>query len=128
MNCGQGAGLPARRMLLQGTEDIELAHAALDTRSMAQCLEREYDFSPKQAQGTAIMLDDITALKADMSVVKDDITALKEDMSVMKGDILALDKKIGDLKKDNIWMKAIGAVILVIVVYPLLAEFGIIPL
>ena len=129
---------------------IQMAHAAFDTLSAAQRLEKEFGFPPKQAEGTAKLVhehlvgtvatkDDIAAvkgeLKAEIAAVKSDVAAVKDDVAAVKDDVKALDAKIGALDKrvdtglievrsDLKWLKGIGAAIVAALVLPWLAELA----
>ena len=109
-----------------------MAHAAFDTLSAAQRLEKEFGFPPKQAEGTARLVhehlvgtvatkEDIAAvkgeLKAEIAAVKSDVAAVKDDVAAVKSDVAAV-------KSDLKWLKGIGAAILTVLVLPWLTELA----
>ena len=96
-----------------------MAHAAFDTLSAAQRLEKEFGFPPKQAEGTARLVhehlvgtvatkDDIAAvkgeLKAEIAAVKDDVAAvkgeLKAEIAAVKSDVAAVKDDVAAVKDD----------------------------
>ena len=123
-----------------------MAHAAFDTLSAAQRLEKEFGFPPKQAEGTAKLVhehligtvatkediaavqDDVAAVKSDMAAVKEDVAAVKEDVAAVKSDVAAvkseLKAEIAAVKSDLKWLKGIGAAILAVLVLPWLTELA----
>ena len=120
-----------------------MAHAAFDTLSAAQRLEKEFGFPPKQAEGTARLVhehlvgtvatkDDVAAvkseLKAEIAEVKDDIAAVQDDVAAVKSDVAAvkgeLKAEIAAVKSDLKWIKGIGAAILAVLVLPWLTELA----
>ncbi len=91
-----------------------MVHAAFDTLSTAQRLEREFDFPTKQAEGTAILLhehlvgyvatkDDIGRLESRIDgelATKDDIAKLESRIDrelVTKSEFISLEKKVAGL-------------------------------
>ena len=120
-----------------------MAHAAFDTLSAAQRLEKEFGFPPKQAEGTARLVhehlvgtvatkDDIAAvkgeLKAEIAAVKSDVAAVKDDVKALDAKIGALDKRVDtgliEVRSDLKWIKGIGAAIVAALVLPWLAELA----
>ena len=120
-----------------------MAHAAFDTLSAAQRLEKEFGFPPKQAEGTARLVhehlvgtvatkDDIAAvkgeLKAEIAAVKSDVAAVKDDVKALDAKIGALDKRVDtgliEVRSDLKWLKGIGAAIVAALVLPWLAELA----
>ena len=61
-----------------------MAELAFDTLSVARRLEKEFDFTPKQAEGTAKLVHEQLIGKV----------ATKDDAKALKSDIEKLDKKI----------------------------------
>ena len=77
-----------------------MAQEAFDTLSVAQRLEEEFEFSPKQAEGTAkLIYEHLTGTVA----TKDDFKALNDkiddSVKALKGDMKALNDKIDDSVK-----------------------------
>ena len=71
-----------------------MAEPAFDTLSIANELEKDYGFEPRQAQGTATMMH--------RHLVGN--VATKGDIALVRKDVEALDKKIGALE-EKITMK-----------------------
>ena len=104
-----------------------MAQAAFDTLSAAQRLQEEFEFTPKQAEGTAKLVheqlvgnvatkDDVKALKGDIEKLDEKIdTSVKALDEKIDASVKALDKKIEtvsvgliDMKADLRWIKLIG--------------------
>ena len=123
-----------------------MPHAAFDTLSAAQRLEKEFGFPPKQAEGTAKLVhehlvgtvatkDDVAAvksdiaavkgeLKAEIAAVKDDVAAVKSDVAAVQDDVAAVKDDVAAVKGDLKWIKGIGAAVLAVLVLPWLAELA----
>ena len=82
-----------------------MPHAAFDTLSAAQRLEKEFGFPPKQAEGTAKLVHDhlvgTVATKDDIAAVKSDVAAVKGDVAAVKGELKAEIAAVkGELKAE----------------------------
>ena len=82
-----------------------MAEPAFDTLSIANELEKDYGFEPRQAQGTATMMHrhlvGNVATKGDIVLVRKDVEALDKKIDAS---VKALDGKIGALE-EKITMK-----------------------
>ena len=82
-----------------------MAEPAFDTLSIANELEKDYGFEPRQAQGTATMMHrhlvGSVATKGDIVLVRKDVEALDKKIDAS---VKALDGKIGALE-EKITMK-----------------------
>ena len=105
-----------------------MAHAAFDTLSAAQRLEKEFGFPPKQAEGTAKLVHEhlvgTVATKEDIAAVQDDVAAVKDDVAAVKSDIAAVKADVAAVKGDLKWIKGIGAAVLAVLVLPWLTELA----
>ena len=116
-----------------------MAPEAFDTLSVAQRLEEEFEFSPKQAEGTARLVyehltgngatkDDVKALndKIDTSVkaLNDKIGAVRDDVVAVRDDVVAVREEVIAVKRDLHWIKLIGGVIVGLLVLPLLTDLA----
>ena len=88
-----------------------MAHAAFDTLSAAQRLEKEFGFPPKQAEGAAKLVHEHLV----------GTVATKDDIAAVKGELKA---EIAAVKSDLKWIKGIGAAILAVLVLPWLTELA----
>ena len=112
-----------------------MAPAAFDTLSLAQRLERDFDFPPKHAEDTALLLYKHVSRNF---TSKEDISALEKRLNEMLDIRFAtseakfdsrFDERIAELKCDVKWIKTIGAIVFasaffVFIVMPLLIEIG----
>ena len=89
-----------------------MAEPAFDTLSIANELEKDYGFEPRQAQGTATMMHrhlvGSVATKGDIALVRKDVEALDGKIGALDkkidASVRALDGKIGALE-EKITMK-----------------------
>ena len=94
-----------------------MAQEAFDTLSVAQRLEEEFEFSPKQAEGTArLVYEHLTGSAA----TKEDVKTLNDKIGEVRDDVVAVREEVIAVKRDLHWIKLIGGAIVGLLVLPLL--------
>lgn len=109
-----------------------MAQEAFDTLSVAQRLEEEFEFSPKQAEGTArLVYEHLTgsaATKEDVKTLNDKIDTsvktLNDKIGEVRDDVVAVREEVIAVKRDLHWIKLIGGAIVGLLVLPLLTDLA----
>ena len=98
-----------------------MAQEAFDTLSVAQRLEEEFEFSPKQAEGTArLVYEHLTGSAA----TKEDVKTLNDKIGEVRDDVVAVREEVIAVKRDLHWIKLIGGAIVGLLVLPLLTDLA----